>query len=274
MIRVARGRRTVDMDADLTRAERVLDAMGEPLDAAEYDWRAAAATRLTDAEVFELTYAAHVEWATEGTFATLDISREPTVKRFLRIWLDQEVAHGELLARMVALSGAPTAPLHTSRGQRFRAARGAFLNRISHRLVGDDFFGVHMAWGAVNELTTLRFYAVVRDRTAHPVLHTLLGDVMAQEALHYSFYRDVAIARLRDNPRGQRLVRWVLSHLWSPVGSGLRSRPDVDRVMRDLFVDRPDEVERVDAALDRIPGLAGLDLVRRTVAEAAATAAA
>lgn len=88
---------------------------------------------------------------------------------------------------------------------------------------------------------------------------------MAQEALHSSFYRSVAIRQLVGNPRGQRIVRWVLEHLWSPVGMGLRTRHDVDRLMRGLFADRPDQVVQMDSQINRIPGLDGLNLIRRTL---------
>jgi hypothetical protein len=247
--------------------------MGAPLDPAAYDWRLAAADPLSDDEIFQLTYAAQVEWGTEGTFASLNISRDPVVKRFLHIWLEQEVVHANLLARVLESSGVRVEPLHRTVRQRFGAQRGKWVNQLARRAIGDDFFGVHMAWGAINELTTLRFYGVVRNTTQHRLLRTVLRDVMAQEALHYSFYRTVAIRQLDGNPRGQRIVRWALDHLWSPVGTGLRSRDDVEQVMRALFSGRNDQVTQIDAALDRIPGLEGLGLIERTMEVAGRRAA-
>ena len=217
---------------------------------------------------FQLTYAAQVEWGTEGTFASLDISNDPVVRRFLRVWLEQEVVHAELLARFLAARGETVAPVHREPQHRRGAARGRLINQVARRLVGDDFFAVHMAWGAVNELTTLRFYGILRNTTGSPLLRSILRDVMAQEAQHYAFYRRVAIDRLEGNRRGQRIVRWVLGHLWSPVGLGLRTRADADRLMLGLFADRPDQVVQMDEQINRIPGLAGLDLVRRTLAGA------
>jgi hypothetical protein len=245
--------------------EQLLAAMGEPLDASRYDWDAVRPGDVTDEERFQLTYAAQVEWGTEGTFASLDISRDPVVRRFLRIWLDQEVVHAELLARFLRACGVDVPPVHREPRHRRGARRGRLLNRLARLVVGDDFFAVHMTWGAVNELTTQRFYGVVRRRTHSEVLRAILRDVMAQEALHYAFYRSVAIRRLEGNRRGQRIVRWVLEHLWSPVGLGLRTRADVDRLMLGLFSDRPDQVAQMDGQINRIPGLAGLDLVRRTL---------
>lgn len=249
----------------------LLAEIGAPLDAADYDWAGAHQDALSPEVVFQLTYAAHVEWGTEGTFASLDISRVPVVRRFLRIWLDQEVVHAQLLARFLEGCGAPpVAPVHREARHRRSAARGKVLNQLARLAVGDDFFGVHMAWGAVNELTTLRFYRIVRANTTNDLLRSILRDVIAQEALHYSFYRTVAVRRLAGNARGQRLVRFALEHLWSPVGLGLRTRPDVDRLMRSLFADRPDQVVQMDSQINGIPGLADLNLVARTMRRALA----
>jgi rubrerythrin len=257
-----------DSLARLPEPATLLAAMGEPLDPSRYDWSGARPGALRDEEIFQLTYATQVEWGTEGTFASLDISRDPVVRRFLRIWLDQEVVHAGLLARLLEGCGESVAPVHRERRHRRGAARGKLLNQLARLGIGDDFFAVHMSWGAINELTTLRFYSVMRENTTSELLRSLLRDVMAQEALHYSFYRNVAVRRLADNPRGQRIVRWVLEHLWTPVGTGLRTRPDVDRLMLGLFADRPAQVVQMDSQINRIPGLAGLDLVRRTIGSA------
>jgi hypothetical protein len=243
--------------------EALLAAMGPPLAAADYDWSGAEPGALSPEEVFQLTYAAQVEWATEGTFASLDISPDPVVRRFLRVWLDQEVVHAQLLARFLAGCGVEVPPVHREPQHVRGAARGRRLNQLARLAVGDDFFAVHMAWGAVNELTTLRFYRIVRANSENPTLRAILRDVIAQEALHYSFYRAVAIGRLEGNRRGQRIARFTLRHLWSPVGVGLRTHADVERLMHGLFAERPDQVTQIDHRINGIPGLAGLDLVSR-----------
>jgi len=54
-----------------------------------------------------------------------------------------------------------------------------------------------------------------------------------------------------------------MTHLWSPVGVGLRSRADAERLMRGVFAGEPTEVRAIDARIDRLPGLDDLDLVTR-----------
>ena len=248
-----------ERDTDLAT---LLDELGEPLDPSKYDWSLATDYKLRDDEVFQLTYAAQVEWATEGTFSSLNITRDPLVRRFLRIWLKQEIVHANLLARLLEENGVEVPALHRTPKQRRAAWRGKQVNRLARLFVCNDFFGVHMTWGAVNELTTLRFYGIIRDRSQHPLLKEILRDVMAQEALHYSFYKRAAVDRLRDNPRGQRVVRFAMRKLWSIVGTGLRSQEDADRLVCEMFELEPARVSVIDGAIERIPGMEDAHLLR------------
>ena len=246
--------------------------MGAPLDPASYDWARAAEVPLRPDEIEWLTFATQVEWGTEHYFAVLDISDDPLVHRFLRIWLEQEVVHADLLRRFLAAHGAQVGPVHTAWRKRAARWRGKQINRIARRIVGDDFFAVHMAWGSVNELSTQRFYGVLRSGTKNPLLREILRDVMAQEAMHYAFYRNVAIRRLTGNQRAQRIVRWALARLWSPVGVGLRSRRDADRIIAEVLGPHPDVAVQMDAQIDRMPGLSGLGLASRSLQRALASA--
>jgi len=250
--------------------DELIERMGPPLQADDYAWDAAASVPIPQEERFQLGYASHIEWGTESTFASLDVSDDPVVARFLRVWLEQEVAHGELLARFLATQGEIVAPVHRSPRQRLATRRGRAVNRAATALLGRDFGAVHMTWGAVNELTTLRFYALTRRRTANPVLRHLLADVVAQESLHFAFYRAMAAQLLADSERARRLTRWVMTHLWSPVGVGLRSRTDARRLMRGVFGGEPAEVRAIDARIERLPGLDALGLVDRLMRHGAA----
>jgi rubrerythrin len=240
---------------------RLLDDLGEPLDQDNYDWSVATRYPLSDEEVFQLTYASQVEWGTEGTFASLNITHDPIVKRFLGIWLVQEIVHANLLARLLEENGHTVEPLHRTKEQQRAARRGKLINRVVRAVVGSDFFGVHMTWGAVNELTTLRFYGVIRDRTTHPLLAEILTDVMKQEAAHYAFYRQAAFQRLADNPRGQRIVRFAMRKLWSIVGTGLRSREDADRLVVAMLDGEDNRAASIDGAIERIPGMQDVRLL-------------
>jgi hypothetical protein len=271
MISVA-GAGVLDLDRVKT-PEAALDAMGDRLDPGTYDWSRAGAVPLSAAEIEWLVYATQIEWGTEHYFAVLDISRDPVVHRFLRLWLEQEIVHADLLRRFLAEHDVSVRPVHAAPAKRLARWRGKQLNRIARRLIGDDFFAVHMTWGAVNELSTQRFYGVIRSRTANPLLRDILRDIMGQESAHYAFYRNVAMRRLAGNARAQRIVRWALDKLWSPVGVGLRTRRDANRVIAGILGGQPEVAAQMDAQIDRLPGLEGLGLARRSLAEALASAA-
>ena len=62
-------------------------------------------------------------------------------------------------------------------------------------------------------------------------------------------------------PRRRRLVRWALRTKWAPVGSGVMPRSETAFLLRHL-VDG-DVVGRLDGNVHKLPGLDGLDIVRR-----------
>jgi rubrerythrin len=260
---------TIELDLDRVKTpEAALDAMGELLDPDGYDWSQATAVPLRADEVEWLTYATQIEWGTEHYFAVLDISKDPLVHRFLRVWLEQEVVHATVLRRLLEAHGVTVTPVHEAVRKRVARWRGKQINRLARWLIGDDFFAVHMTWGAVNELSTQRFYGVIRSQTANPLLREILRDIMAQEAAHYAFYRNVAIRRLTNSSRAQRITRWALAKLWTPVGVGLRTRRDADRIIGGILGSHPEVAAQMDAQIDRFPGLRGLALARRSLEHA------
>lgn len=119
-----------------------------------------------------------------------------------------------------------------------------------------------MTWGAVNELTTLNGYRRVIARTRHPVLRELLGRIVKDERRHFAFYFNQARIRLASSARAQHLVRWALDRFWQPVGTGVRPQEETDFVIVSLFGDPEGRslVEQLDADVDRLPGLGGLQL--------------
>jgi hypothetical protein len=130
---------------------------------------------------------------------------------------------------------------------------------------------VHMTWGAINELSTLNGYHRVIAKTRHPILSQLLTRIIKDERRHYAFYYNQARARLEDNPRAQKLVRWALDRLWSPVGTGVRPRAETDYVILALFGDEDGAaaVREMEAELSKLPGLNGMRLMRRAMSQAA-----
>jgi hypothetical protein len=129
-----------------------------------------------------------------------------------------------------------------------------------------------MTWGAVNEWTTQAGYARVAVKAGNPVLGELLRRIMRQEGRHIDFYAAQAKSRLADSRAAQRLTRTALRRLWAPVGSGVMPTDETRFLVGHLFSDDTGlaTAQRIDRQIDRRPGLAGLHLVEKSVAELAA----
>src|SRR5437867_5240980 len=78
---------------------------------------------------------------------------DPEVAAFLACWFYEETFHGRALARFLEAAGHPVTPRPRSR-ESFLQWAEARATAVVARL-WPDFVGVHMAWGAIHELTTL-----------------------------------------------------------------------------------------------------------------------
>lgn len=196
---------------------------------------------------------------------------DPEVTAFLTMWSYEEYWHGEALAQVLAAHEIPTGREHIRRvrsrlGRRDRVA--PIQQAIVANLVGTDFVAVHMTWGAINEWSTHAGYARLIDRADHPVLAELLQRIMQQETRHVAFYASQARERLARSRRAQRLTRFALRHLWAPVGSGVMPAAETRFLLQYLLggAEGRSVTDQIDRKVDSLPGLAGLDLVRRAAA--------
>ena len=194
---------------------------------------------------------------------------DPEVTTFLTMWTYEEYWHGEVLAKVLDAHGIPTGNSHI-RGLReglgWRDRMAPIWQALAANLVGTDFVALHMTWGAINEWSTHAGYARLAAREDHPVLTELLGRIMRQETRHVAFYVSQARDRLGASRRAQRLTRFALRRFWEPVGSGVMPRAETRHLLRFLFAGEDagsSPFDRIDGRIDRLPGLAGLRLLRR-----------
>lgn len=268
------------MDFDLDRylrASRKLDLDG-------LDWAAVARHPLRVDEARCLAYMMDVESHTVVYLRDLlstRAAREPDVTAFLSCWVYEELWHGEAFSRFLGEAGYRLGPdrlpvtagdAYPSRGPRNAwirraAARGGTMSHLAIMAASGlsrDFVAVHMTWGAVNELSTLTGYRRMIARTEHPVLADLLQRVVKDERRHFAFYRSQARLRLARSRRAQALTRWVMQHLWAPVGTGVRPQAETDFVVAELFGGEGGDVavQEMDAIVQELPGLHGLGVFR------------
>lgn len=185
---------------------------------------------------------------------------DPEVATFLACWLYEETFHGRALARFLEAAGADVVQRTRSRvpvGERVEAMLTAMLARA-----WPDFCGVHMTWGAINELTTLTGYRRLAVLADHPILSELLGRIVRDESRHFFFYYRQAALRLR-NPRAARIARILVDRFWAPVGSGVQPREETRFLAGYLFSGADGRVaaQKVDEHVRRLPGFAGVALL-------------
>jgi hypothetical protein len=190
---------------------------------------------------------------------------EPEVTAFLTVWNYEEHFHGEAIGRVLNAhdrrAGAPrVSDIRHQLGRRDRLRPVAFM--IGSALV-PDITAVHMTWGAVNEWTTQAGYRLLARKAQHPMLTELLGRIMRQEGRHIDYYASEARRRLSGSRAAQRVTRLALRKFWSPVGSGVRPDDEVGYLVSYLFDDEVGRAAaaRIDRNIDRLPGLAGLNLL-------------
>jgi hypothetical protein len=245
----------------------------ERLDWHDLDLDAFATRPLAEADLRCLRYMHDVEFHTVCYLRDLLLTpahADPAVTAFLTLWVYEEYWHGEALAAVLEAHGEPAGAVRVAP---MRARLGLadklrpLLMSLGAALARSDFTAVHMCWGAVNEWTTQAGYSQLARRAGHPILTELLGRIMRQEGRHIDFYGSQAEGRLAASPRSRRLARGALRRFWHPVGAGVMPAAETRHLAQHLFGDEAGRqvAARIDRRIDRLPGLAGLDLVSTAV---------
>jgi hypothetical protein len=190
---------------------------------------------------------------------------DPDVTTFLTLWSFEELWHGEAIARVLAMHGeaAGSARVRTMRERLGWKLAASPVVWMGFSAVTPHFLAVHMTFGVINEWTTQAGYARLRAVADHPVLDVLLARVMRQEGRHIDYYLTRATELLEGSDRAQRTTRRMLRTLWSPVGAKVMPDDETRFLISTLFADGdgPAIAARIDRRIDRLPGLAGLDLM-------------
>ena len=195
---------------------------------------------------------------------------DPEVTSFLSFWVFEEFWHGEALAAVLEAHGEPAgvARVEAMRRRLGWAERLRPLTMMAgSAFAGTDFVAVHMAWGAINEWTTQAGYSRLARRAGHPMLRELLARIMRQEGRHIDFYATQAERRLAASRRARSLTRFALRHFWAPVGSGVMPADETTHLAKYLMggEDGLAAARRIDRNVDRLPGLAGMSLLERSI---------
>jgi hypothetical protein len=238
-----------------------------PVEADDLDYGAFVSQPLPDDALRCLRYMHDVENHTVCYLRDLLVTqahRDPEITTFLTFWNYEEYWHGEAIGRVLAAHGEPAGvarvlPMRRGLGWRDRMSpMTTWLASLAVR----EFVAVHMTWGAINEWSTQAGYARLVARTQHPVLGELLRRIMRQEGRHIDFYSSQAARRLERSAAARRVTRFALRRFWTPVGAGVMPDAEARHLINYLFGDAEGRAvaERIDRHIDRLPGLAGLQL--------------
>ena len=193
-----------------------------------------------------------------------DAHRDPDITAFLTFWVFEEFWHGEALGKVLEAHREPGSHERV-RATRQRVGRHDKLMPI-YTMVANRMTrhvpAVHMAWGAINELTTLTGYRRLADLVDHPILHELLDRIVRDESRHFYFYYKQAAQRL-ERPLTARVARALVERFWAPVGSGVQPATETRFLARYLFTggDGRAAARKVDATIRELPGFGGVPLL-------------
>jgi hypothetical protein len=187
---------------------------------------------------------------------------DPDVATFLACWVYEETFHGLALQRFLEAAGSPVGERPVPRGRepwpkRIEAAATAMVSKA-----WPDFCAVHMAWGAINELTTLTGYRRLAILTDHPVLVELLERIVLDESRHFFFYYRQAEMRMQCRAVA-RTVRLLVDRFWAPVGSGVQADAEL-RFLASYLFGGPEgraAARKVDETIRRLPGFETVQLL-------------
>ena len=241
-------------------ADRISETSGA-LSLEGIDWELAARAGLSEDEKFVLRYFTDIESQTIYYLRDLLSTRladDPEVQEFVTIWNYEELFHGKALAKLLDVCGAPAQTTAQVRGTAsLRERAEAIATRLLAWWFGEPFSAVYLAWGAAQELTTLRGYERLEQTTSNPVLAELCRRIAKQERRHFAFYYNGARARLAGSPRAQRITRWLMTKFFTPVGSGVKPTSEVKKLFGIVFpgTDGDAIVHAIDLKLGCLPGL-------------------
>ena len=222
-----------------------------------------------------LFYMRDVESYTEVYYNELlptPTGKNPFFRKFMDRWSVEEYQHARVLNRFLNEAGIETSKNWWNEAKaaipRMYTVESRLATRLA-RIVGRHFSGVHMVWGAINEMTTLQGYHRLGKIAGHPVLARLLHAIGQEESIHANFYWQIARLHLEASGLTQRLSRFMIEKFWTPVGQGPKPQADTDYVISILF-EGAAGVEifenTVSHRTKRLPGLSDLRVLTDRVA--------
>lgn len=193
---------------------------------------------------------------------------DPRLTTFISCWSYEELFHSRAIDKFLRAYGAETGAARISdirRGMnRFTesfeslAVRGLDLSPSLWR-------AVYLTWGAAAEFTTLTGYQLIAKRTSNPILREVLVRIGRDERKHFAFYFNEAKDVLATSTLIQKVTLALLTHTWTPVGTGVKDQAEVDFLMTYLAEAEGgrEQLLGIDQTIAKLPGLSSFARMRQ-----------
>lgn len=242
----------------------------EPLKFEDLAWDVAKTAGLTAEETTILDYFADVEGQTvfylqEMLHTNVTASAEGLT--FLTLWNYEEFFHGYALTHVLATCGTRRDMARKVAIRKKNALRIWLedkTQRVLAALAPSAFFTLYATWGASQEYLTLHGYERLAATTKNPVLKELCERIAKQERRHFAWYYKTAAEGLAKSSLARKLVRFILTKAWTPVGVGVKTEAEAKELVSLLF---PGDVANktfaaIDQKLSKLPGLEGTNVTQ------------
>ena len=249
-------------------------ALSAKIDITDLDWEEARRVGLTPAEANILTYFADIEGQTVfylSELLKLKSAHDPDSLAFATIWNYEEYFHSQAIMKLLDVCGygLETDRLSTVRtSAKLQAKVEDAVQVVLAKLFPKSFHALWMAWGASQELLTLRGYEQIIRSTQNPVLRILCQRIAKQERRHFAWYFNTAKKLLAKSKFSRRFVRFIFDKFWTPVGGGVKSAAEIADMVSDLFpgTTLAEVSANIDHKLGALPGMQGFDVMTRYAA--------
>jgi hypothetical protein len=221
-----------------------------------------------------LIYMRDVETLTEMYHQ--ELMRTPTgkdkvISKFMDRWGTEELVHGELINRFLNEAGIETSESWQTDMKKevpWSYKANAYVSTMLTNCIGRKFTGVHMTFGAINEMSTLQGYRRLSNLANHPVLTHILRAIMREESAHTQFYWHIARLELQRSEFAQKMARFVIRNFWAPVGQGAKATKDSNYTIKTLFGDNEGLAwidKNITQKLHNLPGFSDLNTITERI---------
>ncbi|TIH39042.1 hypothetical protein [Subtercola vilae] len=139
------------------------------------------------------------------------------------------------------------------------------ITAIRANLIGEDVIAGTVTRSYIDELVNRAAYSQIIKKDPNVALTEILGRFQVLRERHLRFFEGETLRRLEESVSARKLTRSSLRKSWAPTGTSEQPTQETRFMMTYLFGDASGRADAlgVDRVVDTLPGLAGLDLMKR-----------